>query len=407
MFAGSNSNSGFRVTTGITSLNRAVYNLNASGHGGPIPDGSITTPKLADGSVTTSKIADQAVTADKIQVGTITPLQIDPSFVAALGITQQQANTSYERLFGNPLRVGFQAGQRNQSNDSVALGSYTGYQSQSAGAVAVGNLAGYDTQGSNSVAIGDRAGMIQQGAKAIAIGYQAGMQSQAPNSIILNASGFPLEASQPGFYVKPILLDDNPEWLLTYNNVTGQIKYAAGIDSIGTQGRQGSIGAQGSVGIGFQGTVGQGLQGTAGVPGIPGAAGVAGAQGATGPPGSINTISTNVAFATANLTMGSPTTPLGTLFTNRICGQQASVDGSLNKATYFCSDILPTVNNQLNIGAPSLKWKSIYIGSQTLYIGNVAIREETNLSTPAVLQVQQSTGGVERFVSSRMATLPM
>lgn len=40
--------------------------LASSQGGGLVPDGSVTTNKLADGAVTTIKIADGSVTADKL-----------------------------------------------------------------------------------------------------------------------------------------------------------------------------------------------------------------------------------------------------------------------------------------------------------------------------------------------------
>lgn len=70
--------------------------------------------------------------------------------------------------------------------------------------ITLGCGAGEFNQGLNAVALGENAGHTNQGDYAIAIGYQAGLTGQADNSIILNATGEPLNAGTTGFFVAPI-----------------------------------------------------------------------------------------------------------------------------------------------------------------------------------------------------------
>lgn len=51
--------------------------LASSQGGGLVPDGSITTDKLADASVTTPKLADGAVTGNKMANGSVTFDKLD------------------------------------------------------------------------------------------------------------------------------------------------------------------------------------------------------------------------------------------------------------------------------------------------------------------------------------------
>jgi len=108
---------------------------------------------------------------------------------------------------GYSTALGPYAGNYDQRTFAVAVGADAGYDQQQAYAVAVGSQAGDYTQGTGSVAIGRSAGYTNQGQYSIAIGSFAGINNQIENSIILNASGDDLNASNSGFYVKPIRQD--------------------------------------------------------------------------------------------------------------------------------------------------------------------------------------------------------
>lgn len=63
--------------------------LASSQGGGLVPDGSVTTNKLADGAVTTIKIADGSVTTAKLADGAATTAKLANGSVTAvkLGVT--------------------------------------------------------------------------------------------------------------------------------------------------------------------------------------------------------------------------------------------------------------------------------------------------------------------------------
>ena len=69
----------------------------------------------------------------------------------------------------------------------------------------VGNNAGQNTQGDFAVAIGNDAGQNHQGDYAIAVGNSAGQDNQPNNTIILNATGIPVNGTQENaLYIAPV-----------------------------------------------------------------------------------------------------------------------------------------------------------------------------------------------------------
>jgi hypothetical protein len=120
---------------------------------------------------------------------------------------------------GSTVAIGDYAGEQ-QQRGGVAVGSQAGRYYQGDGAVAVGGLAGTGTQGNLAIAIGSETGRYAQGTGAIAIGYLAdgGTQgvraiaigssavggNQAAGSIVLNASGSSIAATQTSTYIRPI-----------------------------------------------------------------------------------------------------------------------------------------------------------------------------------------------------------
>jgi hypothetical protein len=122
----------------------------------------------------------------------------------------------------NSIAIGTEAGKNHQSEYAIAIGFNAGLDHQNIDAIAIGESAGFQTQYSNAIAIGNQAGSIQQGSYSIAIGYQAGQTNQVANSIVLNASGNPVDASNPGFYVTPIRPGGSGQ-VLYYNPVTDEI----------------------------------------------------------------------------------------------------------------------------------------------------------------------------------------
>jgi hypothetical protein len=104
------------------------------------------------------------------------------------------------------IAIGRYAGQTEQGPSGIALGYQSGYNAQGSHGLGIGNYAGKETQGKYAIALGQYAGENHQGDYSIAIGRKAGTGTAAgaDKSIVLNASGSNLEATQSGFFVKPI-----------------------------------------------------------------------------------------------------------------------------------------------------------------------------------------------------------
>jgi len=143
----------------------------------------------------------------------------DPEAIAigtSAGLNNQQQDA---------IAIGLNAGQTKQSRDAVAIGEKAGNLNQGDDAVAIGEQSGQTDQGSNSIAIGPQAGQFNQGIECIAIGKFAGQTDQSDNTIVLNATGLPLETEDiKRFYVKPIRKKLTTEGLY-YNATTGEITY--------------------------------------------------------------------------------------------------------------------------------------------------------------------------------------
>ena len=124
------------------------------------------------------------------------------------------------------IAIGYSAGQNNQFDNAIAIGTQAGNQYQGNLAVAVGNLAGYIGQRTGAIALGFSAGRQYQGDYSIAIGYNSGIIEQPANSIILNASGLELSPTPntgSGFYVSPINVNFTNTNMLCYNASTKEI----------------------------------------------------------------------------------------------------------------------------------------------------------------------------------------
>jgi len=117
-----------------------------------------------------------------------------------------------------------------QGLGAIAIGAIAGNSNQGSGATAVGGGAGVTNQGANAVAIGQSAGITDQGIEALALGSQAGTTSQADYSIVINATGAPLENTVSNTTViKPVR--DGGTGLpvgfkqVAYNPTTGELVY--------------------------------------------------------------------------------------------------------------------------------------------------------------------------------------
>lgn len=142
------------------------------------------------------------------------------SFAVALGYKAGYGNSSAQGESG--IAIGHAAAFAGQGNDGIAIGTEAAY---------------YTAQNSQAIAIGRRAGYgatSAQGQYAIAIGNYAGHDVQATSSIILNASGSTLNASDSGLYINPVRYtetqDGTYDGLMFYNQSTNEIRYSYILD---------------------------------------------------------------------------------------------------------------------------------------------------------------------------------
>jgi hypothetical protein len=107
------------------------------------------------------------------------------------------------------IAIGVRAGQTSQGTTAISIGVSAGNANQGNGAVAIGSFAANNNQGLNSIAIGSLSGGNSQGRYSVAIGYQAGNSNIGNNTIILNATGIPLDTNATNsFFVAPIRNDN-------------------------------------------------------------------------------------------------------------------------------------------------------------------------------------------------------
>lgn len=140
----------------------------------------------------------------------------------AVAIGESAAQNNQGRF---AVAIGNLAAQNNQGRSAVAIGDLAGQSDQSGNAIAIGYSAGTLSQKANAVAIGYEAGYQNQGLNSIAIGNQAGTNSQHDKTIVINATGLPLDSTDTsGCYIKPIRQKDNLCSLL-YDPTSGEITY--------------------------------------------------------------------------------------------------------------------------------------------------------------------------------------
>ncbi len=107
-------------------------------------------------------------------------------------------------ISGNNVHIGTNAGHVGQGTYAIAMGVEAGTQMQNDDGISIGRFAGQQIQGQDAIAIGREAGRVQQEPYSIAIGCLAGASNIASSSIILNASGAPLDSTEPSLHVRPI-----------------------------------------------------------------------------------------------------------------------------------------------------------------------------------------------------------
>jgi len=195
-------------------------------------------------------------------------------------------SAGYNSQGSSAVAIGYGAGNISQGNYGTAVGDYSGQTNQGAYSTAIGHYAANSGQGSQSVAIGDHAASLNQGDYAvaigpnaggngaaqgqgavalgynsgwgannysvsigfeagaaddyalgnyaIAIGYRAGYASGSDRSIVLNASGSTLNATQSGLYINPVRYtatqDVTDDGIVFYNQATKEVRYSYALD---------------------------------------------------------------------------------------------------------------------------------------------------------------------------------
>lgn len=141
----------------------------------------------------------------------------NPSYTLEID-TDHPNNSIYLRTYqgNNPASPSIQLGRMeatSRGDNAIAIGNDdVGYQ-QGEGSIAIGHQAGW----------GDVSGI---GLDSIAIGARAAYGYAANNSIVLNATGYDLNADNSGLYIKPVREDSaSVSKTVFYNTATGEITY--------------------------------------------------------------------------------------------------------------------------------------------------------------------------------------
>jgi hypothetical protein len=128
------------------------------------------------------------------------------------------------------IALGLDAGAA-QGLGAIAIGALAGNAGQATAAIAIGGGAATTNQGACAVALGQSAGISDQGVEALALGSQAGTTNQAACSIVINASGAPLENTTSNTTVIKPVRNGGASGLpagfsaVAYNPTTGELVY--------------------------------------------------------------------------------------------------------------------------------------------------------------------------------------
>jgi hypothetical protein len=128
------------------------------------------------------------------------------------------------------IALGLDAGF-SQGLGAIAIGALAGNVGQATAAIAIGGGSGTINQGACAVAVGQSAGISGQGVEALALGSQAGTTNQAACSIVINASGVPLENTVANTTVIKPVRNAGAAGLpagffqVAYNPTTGELVY--------------------------------------------------------------------------------------------------------------------------------------------------------------------------------------
>jgi hypothetical protein len=126
-------------------------------------------------------------------VGTLTSLSVSGNTVTNLilqraPIISLGANTGFSSSIDFIAIGNAAAGNNNQNNYAIAIGSQAGLDNQGNNAISIGGFSGVSNQGEETVAIGYNTGRFSQGGNSVAIGRNAGNNLQGGNSVAIGRS---------------------------------------------------------------------------------------------------------------------------------------------------------------------------------------------------------------------------
>ena len=314
------------------------------------------------------------------------------------------------------VALGAHAGRYNQGTYATALGQAAGLQSQGQGAVAIG-AAGYESQGAYAVAIGSGAGDTMQGNNAIAIGYQAGGDHQTANSIILNASGAPLETlGVAGLFINPVRnnLTSNAN-IVFFNTSTKELTYAntislAGNANVGNLGTNRVIATGNISGTQLISNIATGTAplvvtsttqvanlnvATAGLATFATTANSVAGANVSGPV-SYAAVANSVAGANVSGTVANATYAVTSGTANSVAG--ANVSGTVANATYAVTS--GTANSVAGANVSGTVANANYAA----YAGNVTIAGQSNITSVGTL-TGLTSNGIVNFTNTSNVTL--
>jgi hypothetical protein len=178
-------------------------------------------------------------------------------------------NILHPEYYYQQVAVGYNAGQMNATNQSIAIGNLSGQISQN-NSVSIGFQSGQNNQGTNSTAIGNQAGQINQNINATCIGYEAGRYGQSSGSVaIAFQAGYSnqcVQATAIGSNAGMYTQGSGAVAIGYFSGVTGQGENAVSIGPYaGCSGQQyGSVAIGATAGYQFQGESAVAIGGYAG-----------------------------------------------------------------------------------------------------------------------------------------------
>ena len=178
------------------------------------------------------------------------------------------------------------------------------------------------------------------------------------------------------FFTITSIAEETGYFRVTCSYVDGAVSFSDNEEVIITFARTGDIGAQGDIGA----TGAQGIQGEIGATGAQGPTGDIGATGATGAQGEIGATGAqgDIGATGADSTVAGPTGatgPQGPQGDIGATGAQGDIGATGATPTFsaVAEHILPATDLTYDLGSTSSQWRSLFVGTSTVYFGGTAL----------------------------------